>query len=43
VLHLAGGVALGVDVRDLLELERALERDRELRAAAEEERRSRGR
>ena len=28
VLHLAGGIALGVDVADLLELERALERGR---------------
>jgi hypothetical protein len=37
VLHLAGRVALGVDVGDLLELERALERDREVDAAAEEE------
>ena len=31
------GVALGVDVGDLLELERALERDRVAEAAAEEE------
>ena len=37
VLHLARRVPLGVDVRDLLELERALERDREPRAAPEEE------
>ena len=37
VLHLAGGVALGVDVADLLELERALHRDGVLQAAAEEE------
>ena len=37
VLHLGGGVALGVDVGDLLELERALERDGEEREAAEEE------
>ena len=35
VLHLAGGIALGVDVGDLLELERALERQREAGAAAE--------
>jgi hypothetical protein len=27
VLHLAGGEALGVDVGDFLELQRALERD----------------
>src|SRR5207247_5665899 len=37
VLHLRGGVALGVDVGDLLELERALERDREAHAAAQVE------
>ena len=37
VLHLAGRVALRVDVRDLLELERPLERDRVARAAPEEE------
>ena len=37
VLHLAGRVALGVQVRDLLELERALERERVERAAAEVE------
>src|SRR5882672_2659817 len=37
VLHLAAGVALGVDVRDLLQLERALERDRELQPTAQEE------
>ena len=37
VLHLAGRVALGVDVRDLLQLERALERDRVVDAAAEEQ------
>ena len=37
VLHLAGGVALGVDVGDFLELERALERDRVVGAAPEEE------
>ena len=39
VLHLACGVALGVDVADLFELERPLERDRELGAAAEVEER----
>src|SRR5215471_4369584 len=37
VLHLPGGVRLGRDVRDLLQLERALERDREADVAAEEE------
>ena len=37
VLHLAGRVALGVDVGDLLELERALEGDGVMDAAAEEE------
>ena len=37
MLHLARRVALGVDVRDLLQLERALERDRVLEAAAEVE------
>jgi hypothetical protein len=37
VLHLAGGVAFGVDVGDLLELERAFEGDGEVDAAAEEE------
>src|SRR5438552_10726607 len=37
VLHLAAGVPLGVDVRDLLQLERALERDRELEAPAQEQ------
>jgi len=37
VLHLPGRVALGMDVRDLLQLERALERDREVRPAAEEQ------
>ena len=35
VLHLAGGVAFGVDVAELLELERALQRDREAGAPAE--------
>ena len=37
VLHLAGGVAFGVDVGDFLELERAFEGDGEVDAAAEEE------
>ena len=37
VLHLAGGVAFGVDVGDLLELERAFEGDGVVDAAAEEE------
>src|SRR5207247_7397275 len=37
VLHLTGGVPLGVDVGDLLELERTLERTRVLDPAAEEE------
>ena len=37
VLHLAGGVAFGVDVADLLELERAFEGDGVVDAAAEEE------
>ena len=37
VLHLAGRIALGVDVGDLLELERAFERDRIVDAAAEEQ------
>src|SRR3990172_3025027 len=37
VLHLTGGIALGVDIGDLLELERALERDRVLDPAAEVE------
>ena len=35
VLHLAGGIALGVDVADLLQLQRAFQRDREAVAAAE--------
>jgi hypothetical protein len=38
VLQLPGRIRLGVDVRDLLQLERALERDRVVHAAAEEER-----
>ena len=37
VLHLAGGVAFGVDVGDLLELEGTLEGDGVVDAAAEEE------
>ena len=37
MLHLAGGVALGVDVGDLLELQRALERDRVGEPAPEEQ------
>ena len=37
VLHLAGRVRLGRDVRDLLQLERALERDRQTDVAAEVE------
>ena len=37
VLHLAGRVGLGRDVRDLLQLQRALERDRQADVAAEEE------
>ena len=35
MLHLGRGIALGVDVGDLFELERALERDREGDAAAQ--------
>ena len=35
VLHFAGGIALGVDVRNLFQLERAFERDRIVDAAAE--------
>ena len=35
VLHLAGGITLGVNVGDLLQLERAFERDRIVDAAAE--------
>ena len=37
VLQLAGGVAFGVDVGDLLELERALQGDRVVDVAADEE------
>ena len=37
MLDLAGGVAFGVDVGDLLEFERALEGDGVVDAAAEEE------
>src|SRR5438874_502198 len=43
VLHFARRVALGVDVRDLLQLEGAFEGDRVLRAAAEEQQISRRR
>ena len=35
MLHLAAGVPLGVDVRDLLQLERALERHGEVDAPAQ--------
>ena len=35
MLHFAGRIALGVDVRDLLQLQRAFERDRIVDAAAE--------
>ena len=38
VLQLTGGVGFGVDVRDLLQLERALERDRIVEPAPEEQR-----
>ena len=38
VLELAGGVGLGVDVGDLLQLQRAFHRDRVVDAAAEEQR-----
>jgi hypothetical protein len=38
VLELAGRVGLGVDVADLLELERAFQRDRVVQAAAQEQR-----
>jgi hypothetical protein len=37
VLHLAGGVGVGGDVGDLLELERALEADGQADVAAEVE------
>ena len=37
VLHLAGRIAFGVDVRNLLELQRAFEGDRVVDAAAEVE------
>ena len=37
VLEFAGGIALGVDVGDLLELERAFQSDGEVEAAAHEE------
>ena len=36
MLELSGGVALGVDVADLLELQRPLERDGEMHSPAEE-------
>ncbi len=36
MLHLAGGIPLGVDVRDLLQLQRAFERDRVVNAPAQE-------
>ena len=42
VLHLAGGVAFGVDVADLLQLERAFEGDGVVDAATEEEEIARG-
>ena len=35
VLHLAGGIALGMDVADLLQFERTLERDGIAGAAAQ--------
>ena len=38
VLQLAGGIGLGMDVGDLLQLERTLERNRVMQAAPEEER-----
>ena len=38
VLQLAGGVRLGMDVRNFLELQRSLERDRVVHAAPEEQR-----
>ena len=38
MLELAGGVGLGVDIADLLQLQGAFERDRIVHAAAEEER-----
>jgi len=37
VLHLAGGVAFGVNVGDLFQLERALERDGVLDPAPQEQ------
>ena len=37
VLHLGGGHALGVDVADFLQLQRAFQRDRIVIAAAEEQ------
>ncbi len=38
VLELARGIGLGVDVADLLQLQRAFERDRVVQAAAQEQR-----
>ena len=37
MLHLAGRIPLGVDVGDLLQLQRAFQRDRIVNAAPEEE------
>jgi hypothetical protein len=37
VLHLAGGITLGVDVGDFLQLQRAFERDRIVDAAAQKQ------
>src|SRR5579863_3345415 len=37
VLHLSGRITLSVNVRDFLQLQRAFERDREVHAAAEEQ------
>ena len=37
MLHLAGRIALGVDVADLLELERTLQGDRIVDATAQED------
>ena len=37
MLHLAGRIAFGVDVGDLLQLQRAFQRDREVDAAAEKQ------
>ena len=35
VFHLGGRIALGVDIADLLELERTFERDRKMKVATE--------